>query len=98
MTKAKPNKRRFTRFTPDPGSFALIDPNGKGEVFSPEISALMVDEAYAGCALVLSPTKKIKKDSIIWVRAGKLKAMRAVVRWCRHHSEKIMEIGIEYAE
>jgi hypothetical protein len=95
MSKAN---RKHTRFLPEPGTYALIDTRENPESFEPKITALVYNESYSGCAVVVHSTKKLQMGEICWVQISTLKALKAEVRWRKELDNGIARVGLRYIE
>lgn len=93
--------RKKTRFLPDPGTYALIDSKGSEESksFNPDITALIFNESYSGCALVIMGNKKLQVGQFCRIKMGYLtRPMNAEVRWRKELYNGIARIGLKYLE
>jgi hypothetical protein len=93
-------KRASIRYTPDDGTFAMIDviderPDG---TFRPSMVALVPEESSKGVGLVLLDTPSMQVGSYCRVQVGKLPPMRAEVRWRREVEPKIICLGLLFLE
>jgi hypothetical protein len=97
VTKKKPIKRKHTRFKPDPDTFAFIDVK-TGREFKPQLSALVTEESFKGCSMVLLATESLQVESRCRVQVGKLGPMWAEVRWRQELDPQVIKIGLMYLE
>ncbi len=98
-TSTKPAQRRkFTRFAPDPGAIALICTDGNGKKITPPLPCLIVEEAYGGVGLVAMAHPMIRKNAVLEFQVGKLPKMKGEVRWVRLLENKIAYFGVNYLE
>lgn len=98
--KLNENRKR-TRFLPDPGTYALIDTghDTAAQVFQPDITALIFNESYSGCALVIMGHKRLQVGQTCRIKLGYLnQPMLAEVRWRRELYNGIARIGLKYIE
>jgi len=91
-----PTQQRFTRFKPDPLTVAYIDLKTTGS-FSPSIVALVINESYMGCALILTSDLPLKKLSIR-IKVGELGILKASIIWVKNLEENIHKVGIKFQE
>jgi len=87
--------RHSIRFTPDPLTTALIELKNNS-TFKPSLVALVLNESFTGCALVLSCDQLLKKDQILKVKVGNLNPMMAKIIWVKHLEENIFKIGLKF--
>ena len=98
MAAKKPFKRPI-RFDPDPLDVAFIDLTPKGKTFEPELVALIINESYQGCSLVISGKKPlIKKDQEIKIKVGRLSPLMARVVWMKKIESDLFRVGIQILE
>ncbi len=92
--------RGSIRFTPDSGRFALIDLEvaSAKNPFKPTVVALIVNESYRGCALVIIGSSRLVEGTRCRVQVGDLAPMMAEVKWRKTVDEDISRIGLNYAE
>jgi hypothetical protein len=93
-----PQRRKFTRYAADPGDFALILSDNKGQKLPAPIPCLIVEESYGGCGLVTTKIDLIKKGAQLELQVGKLAKMRGEIRWTRILENKILYFGVAYLE
>lgn len=93
----KSSHRRFLRFKPDPGTYAMVQLGTSG-AFRPGLLALVVEEAYGGASLVVVSETPIKEKSNIRTQIGKLHPMTAEVCWVKKLAKDIYHFGIKFNE
>ncbi len=94
--QTRPIKPRHSiRFTPDPLTTALVDLKTASE-FNPSIVALVLNESFTGCALLLSCDHLLKKDQIVSVKVGLLDPIKAQIIWIKNLEENIFKIGLKF--
>lgn len=91
-------KRRFVRFDPDPTDTALVEFSPTGKAFKPTLAAIISNEAYGGCGLVLITRQRIKEGDKIRVKVGRIKPLIGVVAWVDPLAPRIIQIGVRYEE
>ncbi len=94
--KKPTQKRKSTRYAPDPGTFALILSDENGKKLTAGIPCLIVEESYAGCGLMAMKDGMIKKGATFEVQVGKLPKTQAQVRWTKILEDKIVYFGLIY--
>lgn len=87
--------RKFIRFKPDDNALALIDLKTTGKDFTPSISALILNESFSGCALVLASNDIIKVGTKIKIKIGNLHVMKAEIVWSKVLEENIQKVGVK---
>lgn len=101
MQSKKNENRKKTRFLPEPGTYALLDArvSDKEESFKPEITALLINESFTGCALVIMGNRRLKEGQLCRIKLGYLlKPMWAEVRWRKELYNGIARVGLKYIE
>lgn len=93
-------KRSSIRFTPDPGTIAWVDSHATGtnRSFKEQLPALVTEESYRGCGLVLTMTKKLQVGDKVRVKIGKGAPLKGEVRWRTDLDAQVMRIGVMYLE
>jgi hypothetical protein len=100
-TAAEPSapKRRHLRFRPDPMEYAQIAIQNLGTPFTPEMLALISEEApMGGCGLVLLETPLLKVGDICRVKVGRIDPLRAEVVWRKAVEPGIIRLGMKFLE
>lgn len=87
--------RHATRFKPDPLTIAQLSIKSD---FTSQIAALVLNESFTGCALLVTTDEKFKKDQKVHAKVGHLRAMAASVIWIIQIDESIYKIGLQYLE
>lgn len=96
---ARPSvKRKHIRFAADVGTLAYILTDTSGKKLSKPIPALVVDEAYGGCSLIIVKNPQFHEDAQFKVKVGNLNTMSAVIRWMKNFENKVMMIGVAYLD
>lgn len=90
--------RKFLRYQPDPQAIALIDIKHTGREFNPTITAIILNESYAGCAIVFAANDILKKGTQVKIKIGQLEIMKAEVAWNKILEENIQKVGIRLLE
>lgn len=92
--------RQSIRFAPDEGTVAWIDPTLREhwQDFNPILAALVVDEAQAGCGLVVLARDWLREDIQCMVRIGNMTPLKGQVRWLRDLGEGVVKVGVEYLD
>lgn len=90
--------RKFIRFKPDDNALALIDLKTTGKDFTPSMSALILNESFSGCALVLTSNDIIKAGTKIKIKIGNLHVMKGEIVWSKVLEENIQKVGVKIIE
>ncbi len=100
MKDVKTPKRQSVRFSPDPGAYAQIDVEGNchDEDFDPSIVALITDEAYRGCGLVMLETDQLNIGDKCSIKVGRIGPILAEVKWKKEIDTSIVKIGFQFLE
>jgi hypothetical protein len=92
-------KRRHLRFRPDPLEYAEIAVRNLGAPFTPEMVALVSEEApMGGCGLVLLETPLLTVGDICRVKVGRIEPLRAQVMWRKAVEPGIIRLGMKFLE
>lgn len=91
-------KRRFVRFDPDPTDTALVEFSPNGKTFKPTLAALISNESYGGCGLIVMTRLRIKQGDKVRVKVGRVKPLVGVVAWVDPLAPRILQIGVRYEE
>ncbi len=94
----KLNKRKYIRYKPDPGVFALIDFEADAGPFRPTFPALVLTESHQGCGLLIVDNKQLSVGSLIRVQVGNLPPMRAEIRWKEKLDSDATKIGLHFLD
>ena len=89
------SNRKFLRYQPDAQSIALIDLKASGREFKPTITAIILNESFAGCAILLADNQVLKKGTKMRVKIGPVEVIKAEVVWNKILEENIQKIGIK---
>ncbi len=90
--------RSFTRFKPDPLDVALIDFKPKAVKFEPQKVALLLNESFSGCALLMNTHDPIEKGKKVRIQVGRLSPMLGEIVWVKHLEEDLFKVGVKLLE
>lgn len=94
MDSQKPRvQRKNVRYKADPKHFAQIDLRNESGNFEPELVALIFDESYRGCCLVILEHPGFEVGARCRIQVGPLDPLRAEVKWIRREGEGLMKLG-----
>ncbi len=96
MTKSA-LKRSPIRFKPDPLTVAYVD-FSKTKNFTPTNTAVVINESYSGCSLVMVYDQPINKGDKIKIKVGQLPEMKASIAWVKVLEENIYKLGVQLLE
>ncbi len=93
-------KRRLIRFRGDPLDFALLDFGADDRPFSPQLVALIVEEApMGGCSLAASTLEEhLVEGRRCRVKVGRMEPLRAEIRWTRPLDDRVTRVGLQFLE
>lgn len=89
--------RRSVRFSPDPLTIAALSLH-PDKVFKPQIVALVLNESFGGCSVLINHDEVLKKDQMIIIKLGQLGLMKAKVIWIKNFEESIYKIGLKFID
>ena len=98
MTFQGSERRRFTRFEPDPLTYAQIDLKLNKEDYNPKHIGMIIEEGQKGCGLVVSSKTGLKKGDRCLLKVGELPLFTSEVRWVIRLDKDLLKIGFEYLE
>lgn len=87
--------RKSVRFAPDALTTAQISFRNR-VTFKPELIALILNESFTGCALLVKSDDEITTNDDMIVKVGEMAPMRARVVWSKNLEENIYKIGIKW--
>lgn len=87
---------RSIRFQPDALDHAMIDFNFEANEFIPTAVALIRNESYTGCSLVLSTTQKLIPGQQIKVSVGRIGVLPCKIVWGKEIEPSLIQIGVQF--
>ena len=57
---------------------------------------MVINEAYAGCSILINSDETIKKDQKIQIKVGQLAVMKGKIVWIKNLEESIYKIGVKF--
>lgn len=96
--KAAARMRKHTRFRPDTPSLAWVQFNLGEPSFKGDTHALVYEEAFGGCCLILMSEKTINLGARWAVKVGDLEPMEAEVVWCKNLDLDVWKLGLKFLE
>ena len=66
--------------------------------FHPSVPALVIDEAFNGCGIVVLNDAKLKVGTLLRIKVGQLPVLKAEVRWVQEVDEELTKCGLSYLE
>jgi hypothetical protein len=96
----RPAKRAGIRFQPDPNTTAAIDFGSvnKGASFQPTMAALVTEESYRGCGIVVPTTKALQVGDHLRIKVGDGPVLAAEVRWRTELDAQVMRLGVMFLD
>lgn len=92
--KSENDRRRRFRFRPEPGAAAVLYVNERGT----KVAALISNESYAGCCLVILAGPSIKVERMYKIRVTEGLELTGEVRWIKKLGDSALQLGIEFVE
>lgn len=89
--------RRPIRFVPDALTIATLSTHSQKD-FKPNMVALVLNESFSGCALLVNGDNVLKKEQKVMIKLGQLDAMPAKIAWVKNLEESIYKIGVQFLE
>jgi hypothetical protein len=91
-------KRRYVRFPAEGNTSACIDLSAGPKPFTPRLQALVYEESYGGCGLIVLKGVVFEPGDVIRIQVGRLAPMRAEVRWCMNVDQHVQRLGVMYLD
>lgn len=91
-------KRKHVRYRPDRLTVAKVQLEAVTSSFMAEASALVYEEAYGGCCLIIISNKPISMHEKWRIQVGHLHPMIGEVVWIKRLDEAIWKVGIKFLE
>jgi len=88
------NRRKHIRFNGDDNQ--LVNITFSSEMGKVEIPALLVNESFSGCSLVITSITSFNKGETVSLIVGKMEIKAAHICWVKELDEHILKLGIEY--
>ena len=98
MGEPSKNVRKHMRYKSDPNTVAFVAPKLKKGKFVSDQSALVLNESFKGCCLVVGANKEIAVGKTIWIQLGELDPLEAEIRWVEQLSPEVYRFGAYYLE
>lgn len=89
-------RRKSIRFKPDPGTLALVLTDSQGKKLSVPQIAIVVEEAYRGCSLLIVKELDFAEGDVLTVQVGHLSPLKAEIRWKKNYEGKFEYMGLQY--
>ncbi len=91
-------KRKHVRYRPDKITTAKVQLEAVTSSFVAEATALVYEEAYGGCCLVLLSERAIANHDRWRIQVGSLHPMVAEVVWVKRLDDGIYKVGMKFLE
>jgi len=91
-------KRKHTRFRPDVPSLAWIQFDIRDTSFKADTHAIVYEEAFGGCCLILMAEKALTLGMRWNVKVGDLEPMGAEIVWCKNLDLDVWKIGLKFLD
>ena len=90
---------RPVRFEPDPLDCALIAATNLEEPFTPELVALIYDEApLNGCSVVCMDHPNLLVGNGLLIKVGRMDPLAAQIAWKKTLEKHLVQMGLQYLE
>lgn len=100
--KTTPNKRakkrKYVRFAAEVGMQAFVLSDDEGKKLKTPLPALVVEESYKGCSLVVLKSSLYHEGAQLKIKVGELDPMMAEIRWIKTFDGKVCSLGLVYVE
>lgn len=92
--------RRNLRFQPEPDTIAQVDlvNTGAEKKFKPTVAALVMEESYRGCGLVMVTDHDMQVGRKLRIQVGLGPSLLGEVRWRTELDSQVVRVGIMYLE
>lgn len=87
-------RRKHIRFGPDENGLVYITCSAAGK--EKRFPALLVNESFSGCSLVMAGTAACATGTAVRLQVGKMEVSAAHVCWVRQMEDNITKLGIQY--
>jgi hypothetical protein len=87
------NPTRGVRFKSDPATITMIDMNSINKKFSATHTALLINESFKGCCVVLPTVSNLEVGEIARVKIGEMDPQDVEIRWIEKLDEEVLKIG-----
>jgi hypothetical protein len=91
-------KRRYTRYRPNPLSQAKVQVSLESAAFQPEATALVYEEAFGGCAIIVIWEHAPNIHDQWRVQVGQLNPMVSEVVWFKKLDDSTWKVGLKFLE
>jgi len=91
-------KRKHVRYRPDKLTIARIQLEAVTSSFVSEASALVYEESYGGCCLILIHDRAIALQEKWRIQVGNLQPMTSEVVWVKRLDDAIYKVGLKFLE
>lgn len=94
--------RNSIRFSSEPKDMAWVEitPPENSAEFQPQVAALIMNESYTGCALILTEVSlsghQLMENDFLKVKVGPLSPMLAEIIWIKSIDADVLKIGLKY--
>ncbi len=87
------------RFAPDTGQAALVSLDAQASSFEPNILALIANESYGGCSLIMDHGDGLRLGDECMCKVGRLAPTLAQIIWLRDDAETdTTVVGLRYLD
>lgn len=94
----KRKDRRWTRYLNDHTSVVQLDIKNRSIKFTPTHNALLINEAFKGCGVVVNASDEFTVGEILKVKVGELEPLEAEIRWIEKLDNQVYKLGLFYLD
>jgi len=91
-------KRKHSRYRPDRMTTAKVQLDAVTSSFVAEATALVFEESYGGCCLIIFSTHSISLKDRWKIQIGSLHPMLSEVVWVKKLDDIIYKVGMKFLE
>lgn len=91
-------KRKHVRYRPDRLTTAKIQLDAVTSSFVSEASALVYEESYGGCCLIVINERPVALQDRWRIQVGNLQPMIAEVVWVKRLDDAVYKVGMKFLE
>ena len=98
FAKQKFMNLRSIRFKHDTKTYALIDIHPTNNNFHPSLTALVLDESYNGCGLIIRASSDLQSGNVCRIKVGELSPLNAKIVWIKNVENGFKKMGLKFLD
>ena len=98
MKELAKNVRKHMRYRSDPSTVTFLATKLTKGKFSAEQLALVQNESFKGCCLVIQANKGLSVGNNVWIQLGELEPMECEIRWIEMLTSDVYKVGLYYLD